>query len=109
MNPNKTECILFGTTKFKKRTETIQLTNDSVEKHMEDKVKKLGVKFDSRQSFDCLIKLLGSRLNLTLSSLNRVKNTINKISRILFIYAILINALNKFPINLNYCSSIWGK
>ena len=45
MNPNKTECIIFATPNFNKRTETFQLTTDSMVKHMEDKVKKLGVIF----------------------------------------------------------------
>ena len=39
MNPNNTECIIFATPNFNKRTETFQLTIDSMVKHMEDKVK----------------------------------------------------------------------
>ena len=46
MNPDKTQCIIFATTKFDKRTETFQLIIDGMAKHMEDKVKNLGVIFD---------------------------------------------------------------
>ena len=55
---------------------------------MEDKVKNLGVIFDSHLSFEHHTKSLCSRLNGTLSYLNRVKNTLDQKSRIL-----LINAL----------------
>ena len=41
MNPNKTQGVLFATSKFNKRTEAFQLTIDSMVKHMEDKVKNL--------------------------------------------------------------------
>ena len=47
MNSNKTQCILFATPNFNKRTETFQLTIDDTVRHMEDKVKNLGVIFDS--------------------------------------------------------------
>ena len=102
MNSNKPQCILFATPNFNKRTETFQITNDDRVRHMENKVKHLGVIFDSRLSFEHHIKSLCSRLNGTLSYLNRVTNTLDQKSRIL-----LINALI-FP-HLNYCSSIWGK
>ena len=69
---------------------------------MEDKVKNLGMIFDSRLSFEYHIKSLCSRLNGTLSYLNRVENTLDQKSRI-----VLINALIFF--HLNYCSLIWGK
>ena len=78
MNSNKTQCILFVTLKFNKRTETFQITIDDTVQHMEDKVKNLGVIFDSRLSFEHHIKSLCSRLNGTLSYLNRVKNTIDQ-------------------------------
>ena len=48
MNSNKTECVLFATRNLKKRTETIQITIDDSVRHMEEKVKNLGVIFDSR-------------------------------------------------------------
>ena len=41
MNSNKTQCILFATPKFNKRTETFQITIDDTVRHMEDKVKNL--------------------------------------------------------------------
>ena len=69
---------------------------------MEDKVKNLGLIFDSRLSFEHHIKSLCSRLNGTLSYLNRVKNTLDQKSRILLINAPIFS-------HLNYCSSIWGK
>ena len=50
---------------------------------MEDKVKNLGVIFDSRLSFENHIKSLCSRLNPTLSYINTVKNTLGQKSRIL--------------------------
>ena len=34
MNSNKTQCILFATPKFNKRTETFQITIDDTERHM---------------------------------------------------------------------------
>ena len=71
-------------------------------KHMEDKVKNLGVIFDCCPSIEHHIKSLFSRLNGTLSYLDKVKNTLDKKTRI-----ILVNALT-FS-HLNYCSSIWGK
>ena len=43
-----------------------------------------------------------SRLNRTLSYLNRVKNTLDQKSRILLINALIFS-------HVNYCSSIWGK
>ena len=58
--------------------------------------------FDSRLSFKCHIKSLCSRLNETQAYLNRVKNTLDQISRILLINALIFS-------HLNYCSSIWGK
>ena len=57
--------------------------------HMEDKVKNLLVIFDSRLSFEHHIKSLCSRLNGTLSYLNRVKNTLDQKSRILLINALI--------------------
>ena len=72
----------FATPNFNKRTETFQITiDDTVDDDMEDKVKNLGVIFDSRLSFEHHIKLLCSRLNRTLSYLNREKNTIDQESR----------------------------
>ena len=66
MNSNKTQCIPFATPKFNKRTETFQITIDDTLRHMEAKVKNLGVIFDSRLSFEHHIKSLCSRLNGTL-------------------------------------------
>ena len=48
------------------------------------------------------IKSLCSRLNVTLSYLNRVKNTLDQKSRELRINALIFS-------HLNQCSSIWGK
>ena len=72
MNLNKTRCILFATPNFNKRTETFQITIDDTVMHTEDKVKNLGVIFDSCLSFEHHIKSLCFRLNGTLSYLNRV-------------------------------------
>ena len=69
---------------------------------MEDTVKNPRVILDSRLSLEHHIKSLCSRLNWTLSYLNRVKNTHDQKSRIL-----LMNALIFF--HINYCSSVWGK
>ena len=102
MNSNKTQCIHFATPNFNKRTETFQITIDDTVRHVEYKVKNLGVIFDSRLSFEHHIKSLCARLNGTLSYLNRVKNTLDKKSRILIINALIFS-------HLNYCSSIWGK
>ena len=88
--------------RFNKRTETFQITIDDTVRHIEDKIKKLGVIFDSRLSFEHHIKSLCSWLNGTLSYLNRVKNTLDDKSRILLINALIFS-------HLNYCSSIWGK
>ena len=102
MNSNKTQCILFATPNFNKWTETFRITIDDTVRHMEDKVKNLGVIFDSRLSFEHHIKSLHSRVNGTLSYLNRVKNTLDQKSRILLINALIFS-------HLNYCSSILGK
>ena len=48
MNSNKTHCISFAAPNFNKRTEAFQITIDYTVRHMEDKVKSLGVIFDSR-------------------------------------------------------------
>ena len=85
MKSNKSQCIRFATPNFNKRTETFQITIDDTVRHMEDKVKNLGVIFDSRLSFERHIKSLCSLLNGTLSYLNRVKNTLDEKSRILLI------------------------
>ena len=77
MNSNKTQCILFATPNFNKRTETFQITIDDTVRRMEDKVKNLGVIFHSHLSFVHYIKSLCSQLNGTLSYLNRVKNTLS--------------------------------
>ena len=58
MNSNKSQCILFTTPNFNKRTETFQITIYDTVRHMEDKVKNLGVIFDSRHSFEHHIKSL---------------------------------------------------
>ena len=50
MNSNKTKSIRLATPNFSERTETFQLTIDGTVKHMEDKVKNLGVIFDCRLS-----------------------------------------------------------
>ena len=78
MNSNKTRCILLATRNFNKRIETFQITIDDTVRLMEDKVKNLGVIFDSLLSFEHHIKSLCSRLNGTLSYLNRVKNTLDQ-------------------------------
>ena len=69
---------------------------------MEDKVKNLGVTFGSRLSFEHHIKSLSSRLNGTLSYLNRVKNIPDQ----KFSMVLLVNAL--IFCHINYCSSIYG-
>ena len=58
VNSNKTQCILFATPNFNKRTETFQITIDDTVRHMEDKGQILGVIFDSRLSFEHHIKSL---------------------------------------------------
>ena len=58
MNSNKTQCILFATPNFNKRSETFQITIDESVRHVEDKVKTLGVIFNSRLSFEHHIKSL---------------------------------------------------
>ena len=78
INSNKTQCILFPTPNFNKRTETFQITIDNTVRHTEDKFKNLGVIFGSLLSFEHHIKSLCSRLNGTLSYLNRVKNTLDQ-------------------------------
>ena len=75
----------FTTPNFNKRTETFQITIDDTVRHMEDKVKNLGVIFDSRLSFELHIKSLCSRLNGTPRYLNRVKNTLDQKSKIIII------------------------
>ena len=55
---NKSQCIRFATPNFIKLTETFQITIDDTVRHMEDKVKNLGVIFDSRLSFEHHIKSL---------------------------------------------------
>ena len=102
MNSNKTQCILLATPNLNKRTETFQITIDDTVRHVEDKVRNLGVIFDSHLSFEHHIKSLRSRLNGTLSYLNRVKNTLDQNSTILLINALIFS-------HLNYCSLIWGK
>ena len=72
MNSNKTQCILFATRNFSKWIEMFQITIEELVRHMEDKVKNMGVIFDCRLSFEHHIKSLCSRLNGTLSYLNRV-------------------------------------
>ena len=62
----------FCNTKFQITTETFQITIDDTVRHMEDKVKNLGVIFDSRLSFEHHIKSLCTWLNGTLSYLNMV-------------------------------------
>ena len=41
MNSNKTQCIIFATPNFNKRTEMFQITIDERVRHMEEKVKYL--------------------------------------------------------------------
>ena len=101
MNSNKTQCILFATQNFNKRTETFQTTIDGTVKKMEDKVKNRWVIFDSSLSLEHYIKSWCSKLNGTLSYLNRV-NTLDLQSRILVINALIFS-------HLKYCSSIWSK
>ena len=83
MNSSKIQCILLATPKFNKRTETFLITIYGAVRQMEDKIKHLTVVFDSRLSFKHHIKSLCSRLNRTISYLNKVKNTIDQKSRIL--------------------------
>ena len=100
MNSNKTQCILFATPNFNKRTETFQIIIDDTVKHMEDKVKNLGVIFDSHLSFEQHIESLCSQLNLTTSYLNKMKKTLEQMSRILITNGLIFS-------HLNYCCSIW--
>ena len=102
MNSNKTQCILFATPSLNKRTETFQITIDDTVRHMEDKVKNLGVIFYKGLSSEHHIKSLCYRLNVNLSYLNRVKNTLDQMYRIILKNALIFS-------HLNYCSSIWGK
>ena len=60
MNSNKIQCLLFATQNFNKQTETFQITIDDTVRRVEDKVKNLGVIFDSRLSFQRHIKSLSS-------------------------------------------------
>ena len=74
-NSNKTQCVLFPTPNFNKRTESFQITTDCTVKHMEDKVKNLGVIFDILLSFPFKWNYI--------SYLNKVKNTLDEKSMIL--------------------------
>ena len=56
MNLKKTQFILFATPNFNKLTKTFQITIDDTVRRMEDKVKNLGVIFDSLLSFEHHIK-----------------------------------------------------
>ena len=94
MNSNKTQCILFAPPIFNKRTETFQIIINDTVRHMGDKVNNLGVIFDSRLSFEHHIKSLCSRLNGTPYYLNRVKNTLDLMSRMLLINALIFYRLN---------------
>ena len=102
MNSNKIQCIRFATPNFNKWTETFQITIDDTVRHMEYKVKNLGVIFNSCLSFGHHIKSLCSQLNGTLSYLNKVENTLDQKSRILLRNALIFS-------HLNNSSSIWGK
>ena len=102
MNSNKTQCILFATPNFNKRTGTVQIAIDDTARQREDKVKNRGVIYDHRLSFEHHIKSLCSRLNGTLSYLNSVENTLDQKYRIFLINSLIFS-------HLNYCSSIWGK
>ena len=96
MNSNKTQCILFATPNFNKRPEAFQITINDTVRHMEYKVKNLGVTFDSHLSFEHPIKSLCSRLYGTLSYLNRVKDTLDQKSRILLINALIFSHINYY-------------
>ena len=90
----------FCNTKFQETDWDV--SNNNWRYGKEDKVKNLGVIFDSRLSVDHHIKSLCSRLSGTLSYLNRIENTLDQKSRILLINALIFS-------HLKYCSSIWGK
>ena len=69
---------------------------------MEDKVRNLRVIIDKCLSLEYHIKWLCSRLNGTISYLNRVNKTLDEKFRIFLINALIFS-------HLNYCSSIWSK
>ena len=63
MNSKKTQCIIFATPNYNKRSETFQITIDDTVRHMEDIVKNLVMIFDSHLSFEHHIKSLCSGLS----------------------------------------------
>ena len=103
-NSNKTQCIIFAIENFNKRTETFQTTIDGTAKHMEDKVKILGVIFDSRLFLDhrSITNHCAPGYVKLYTYLNKVKSTLDQNSGILIINALIFS-------HINYCSSIWDK
>ena len=73
--------------------------------YMEDKVKNLGVIFDSRLSFEDRIKPLCSSLNGTLSIyLHSFKNTLDQKSNIILVNALIFSHLSFYSLISGKCS-----
>jgi len=103
VNADKTQCILIGTAQnTNKMPDNFYISFDNKKIEIENKVKSLGIWFDSNLTFKNHVNNLCSKLNGTLMYLNKIKPFLDNQSRLLVIHALIFS-------NINYCSIIWGK
>ena len=109
LNARKTKTLIVSRSRTMHPQSPALTIGKTVLKESDDLVI-LGVTIDSKMTLENHLRSVSraasqwlcSRLNGTLSYLNRVKNILDQKSRILQINALIFS-------HLNYCSSIWAK
>ena len=102
LNPDKTECIMFGSKNLLKKIPSnfsIQFANTTI--HPSKNVRNLGVHFDESLSFESHINKACAKANQALVRINRVKHLLDQQTRIIAVNSLALS-------HLNYCSTIWG-
>lgn len=102
LNANKTQFIIFGSNSNLGKVKDYNILIDGSKFQIEEKVKNLGVWFDKNLNFDYHIDKMCSRMNGTLSYLNRIKNILDEKSRLLITQSLVFS-------QINYCNLIWSK
>ena len=102
VNEQKTQCIFIGSRQLLSQIpENIRINFEGTDITPSQKVKHLGVYIDQYLLFDDHISHISQKVNGILIALNRIKNRLDKTSRINIVQSLSISIVN-------YCLRVWG-
>ncbi len=103
VNASKTQSIIIGSAfHLKNIPNNFQIVFEGSKLPLENKVKSLGVWFDTKLNFEHHIDTLCRKINGTLRYVHSRKSLLDEKSRLLIIQALIFS-------KIDYCQPIWGK